>query len=434
MKDSKNKKASPVDIVAIYLSILHLGFSGVIKKLPAVRSTFSAPQRWKRLLNIIGRFFILIVRDPFLKKKFSKNRNYETLRGKPWLFIISENNRNTLSSLKEKIKGAVYVTDVSECKKKDDIVLLLDLRIWLYLYKFPYILWHCYKVYNKEALSYIDYVFKAVGHYEACLWFLKKYRPAYIVFSNDHVILPKALLLAAKSLKIPTVYIQHASVSSYFPPLDFDLNLLEGQATVDIYKAIGPIKGKTHLIGMPKFDSYINCRNQAEKVTRMGVCYGLLDEQGDIERLLFYLKEELPEITFSFRPHPIDNRDFILPEGVCLSTKEETIFEFLQKQDLIIAGNTSTHLEAVLLNVTSIYYAYSAIQNLMDDYYGYYKNNLVKKANSKEELVALIQEQAQKKDKDIYQKAVYYNALVGTENEGKSSALAIQYIDELISN
>ncbi len=425
----------PQKYIDIYFSILQFGFGGLLEVAPkAVRNILSADRTSQRIINIVGRLLTLPFKGLYYRNKYAKQIDYQKLEGVPWLLVTSKNNKDVLRLLKKQLPEAVYLTYEAAVTETEEIVPLLHFHIWLRCYKAPYIFWHFFKKYGRKTWEYMDYVFKGVGQYEASLYFLKKHRPSYIIFSNDHSIFPRALLLAAKALKIPTIYIQHASITPYFPPLDFDLNLLEGQATLDRYALNGRVIGQTKLVGMPKFDAYIPYRNTSTKVSRVGVCCNKMDEATDVEKLLIYLQKQLPNITLTFRPHPADTRVFQLPEGVLHSTSEEPVFEFLQKQDLIMAGNTSIHLEAVLLNVEAVYYEYAPYDKDLSDMYLYHQNELVERANTKEELVSLIKEKANQKELDIYKRAIYYNALVGKKEEGNSAALAVRYIHEFIEN
>jgi len=393
---------------------------------------FSASSAWRRMLNIIGRILTLVPRGIYYYFKHRKHLNYNRLEGKAWLFVISKNNRDVLRVLKKNIPEAVYLTYETAVSEPDDIVSLLHVRTFLHLYRFPLVWWGLYKKYGKRAWSHADYIFKAIGQYEASRHFIKKYQPKYIVFANDHPPLPRAMMLAAKSLDVPTVYVQHASVTLYFPPLLFDLNLLEGQDTLNKYQENGEVQGEVRFIGMPKFDAYTHCRNTNTRVKNIGICCNKMDEVEALNTLMAFLAERLPDVQISFRPHPTDVREFRLPVGVLRSNAtEEPIFEFLQKQDLIIAGNTSTHLEAVLLNVVSIYYEFSPYPPEVSDMYGYYKNGLVEKANTPEHLIQLIEKQVNKKE-NVVQKAQPYNSVIGTAYEGKSGELAVKYIDEFM--
>lgn len=429
--DSKNEVLKKIDI---YFSILQFGFSGLLEVTsPAVRALFSGKTIWKKLINITGRFFLLPIKGIYYRFKYSDQVDYKRIIGNPCLLITSKNNKDVLSLIKQQHKEAVYVSYEGYVTEKEEIIPLLHVSIWLRLYLYPWILFGFYKRYGKKAFRYMDYIFKGVGQYEASVQFLKKFRPQYIVFANDHSIFPRAFLMAAKTLHIPTIYIQHASVTPYFPPLDFDLNLLEGQATLDQYAANGALGGEVKFVGMPKFDPYINCRNTNKKVTRIGVCSNMMDDTKVVEAFLKNLSEVLPELTITFRPHPADTTSFVLPKNVKHSTKEEPVFDFLQKQDLIIAGNTSIHLEAVLLNVVSVYYEYTPFKEDIRDMYRYCKNGLTPHALDFEYLLQLIEKEKKEKNTEIHKKAVYYNAVVGTEYEGKSGELAVQYINEFIN-
>jgi hypothetical protein len=422
------------DKIDLYFSILQFGFSGLLEVTsPAVRALFTAKKTWKKLINIIGRFFLLPIKGIYYRFKYSDQVDYKKIIGKPCLLITSKNNKDVLSLIKQKNKEAVYLTYEAYVTDKEELVPLLHLSIWLRTYLYPWILWSFYKRYGSKAFTYMDYLFKGVGQYEASVQFLKKYRPQYIVFANDHTVFPRAFLMAAKTLNIPTIYIQHASVTPYFPPLDFDLNLLEGQATLDQYASNGPVSGESKFVGMPKFDPYTNCRNTSGKVKNIGVCSNMMDETKVVEAFLSFLSQALPEVTLTFRPHPADPTNFKIPKDIKRSTKEEPVFDFLQNQDLIIAGNTSIHLEAVLLNVVSIYYEYTPFKADIRDMYRYCKNELAYHALDFEQLLEVIKKEQTQKNTAIYKKAEYYNSVVGTEHEGKSGALAVQYINEFMN-
>ncbi len=431
--DQKNTKKN-VRRIDIYFSILQFGFSGLLEVTsPAVRAIFTAKKTWKKLISIVGRFFILPIKGVYYRFKYSDQIDYKRIIGKPCLLIISKNNKDVLSLIKQKNKEAVYLAYEAYVTDKEEIVPLLHFSMWFRTYLYPWVLWRFYKRYGKKAFHYMDYIFKSIGQYEASVQFLKKYRPQYIVFSNDHSVFPRALLMAAKTLNIPTIYIQHASVTPYFPPLDFDLNLLEGQATLDQYISNGRVSGKVQFVGMPKFDPYINFRNTNKKVKCIGVCSNMMDETEVVEAFLVRLSQALPDLNITFRPHPADTTNFKLPKNVRQSTKEEAVFDFLQKQDLIIAGNTSVHLEAVLLNVVSVYYEYTPFKDAIRDMYRYCKNELAYQALNFEHLLDLIEKERNQKNTAIYKKAAYYNAIVGTAHEGRSGALAVQYINEYMA-
>ena len=58
-----------------------------------------------------------------------------------------------------------------------------------------------------------------------------------VVLSNDHSSINRCLRLACEVLNIETLYMQHASVSTLFPPLQFDYALLDGEVAYETYKS-----------------------------------------------------------------------------------------------------------------------------------------------------------------------------------------------------
>jgi hypothetical protein len=58
-----------------------------------------------------------------------------------------------------------------------------------------------------------------------------------------------------------------------------------------------------------------------------------------------------------------------------LTSQQENVFEILRTHDALVAADTSTHLEATLLNVSSMYYRFSPGPTVVD-YYGYAAHGL----------------------------------------------------------
>ena len=349
--------------------------------------------------------------------------------GKIWLMAGSKNNLDSLLFLQEGLADTVFITLNKKAQSMGDYPRLNLHHAALYWFRLPVLFFQLLPIFKDMMLKKPDALFRAMGLEEAALRILQRYKPRALVFTNDHVPDMRGFLWAAGQLGIPTVFIQHASVSTLFPPLRFDLNLLEGQDSLDKYRKCGPLPGKVVLIGMPKFDHYVKYRNASEKVNRIGLCANVMDDLTIIYQTIKELLAAFPELELSFRPHPRDERSFDLPSAVQFSrSDQEGIFEFLKSQDLIIAGDTSTHLEAVLLNIFSVYYPFN---DLVSDYYGYVKNGLIEQPGSLEGLIELI-----KRIKDdrpeVFLRATRYNTHVGTEQEGHSAEMAIRHIKALL--
>lgn len=408
----------------IYRDVLHVSHGPYALLSESRQKSFS----WKAPLRAGGHFLKLLKDLLFYRSKLLLGE--EDVRHKIWLLVGSKNNRDALAFLDDRLPDAAFVAIHKAAAALGPYTRVSYHFALFYYWRFFPLFFYLYPVFGKMLWQKIDLFAEAVGLYKAALAILKKGKPKALVFSNDHGPHMRVFLWAAKKAGIPTIYLQHASVSEYFPPLRFDLSLLEGRDSLQKYQACGAVEGDIKLIGMPKFDRYASKKNQSKKISRIGLCVSLLDEKKRILSVVRALQIHLPAIALSFRPHPREERSFDLPAKVLISdSKTEEIFDFLQRQDLIIAGDTSTHLEAVLLNIVSVYFP---LNDTLSDYYGYVKNGLVPRLETVETLIAYIRKMIAKKT-EVYTRAQYYNAVVGTANEGASGTLAVQAIQNLLS-
>lgn len=423
------------ETVQRYKNILHLRFQSTFSALPPeTLNKLSPASFWKRLLKIN-----LYTAGRLLPNLFSFPPKTEDLSGKIWLYVVSQNNYEALHFLQDSLPGTVFVAgqnkQIGRYNKK---VNRLSLR-WKFFYtiwQFPFVCRGLYKIHGPKAFRFFDLIYIAIGYYEPYLQHLKKYQPRAVVFANDHNDDARAMLLAANKLNIPTIYIQHASVSTAFPPLEFSLSLLEGQDALDKYRECGQVQGQVKLIGMPKADKFLQHRNFRQSVKNIGVCGNLLDDYAALKGTVTALVQQFPELKITFRPHPGDTRDFSFINGLgknatLSNPKTEQAFEFLKAQDLLIAADSSIHLEAALLNIPGIYYRFGE-SNFTYDYYGYVQHQLIENASTPEALIRKIKDY-QIHRPEIYRKAAYYNATIGTEMEGKSHALVVQEISALLA-
>ncbi|MCC9137754.1 hypothetical protein ACFSKU_02400 [Pontibacter silvestris] len=418
----------------LYSNILYLHFSDGFYKLPeSAKNAVSPTKGWMRLLRMAG---YTVVR--LLGNLLKSEERPEELKGKVWLYVLSQNNYDSLKFIQEAIPEAILVAGQrKEIGSYNGVVNRISLRSKiLYYYKFFPLLFNFLRRKPQSTRRFFDLIYDAVGFYEVYLKKLQQYKPACIIFANDHNADARAMLLAANASGIKTAYIQHSSVSTLFPPLQFDLNLLEGQDSLDKYKACGPVAGEVKLVGMPKADDYVKYRNSNTTIKSIGIGCNLMDLTEEIKELVQSLLFSLPDVTIVLRPHPRDKRDFsfikdIAPSHIIFSdSNKESAFKFLQRIDVQISGNSGIHLEAVLLNVWSIYINLNPSENLYD-YYGFISNNLVDAVTDREGLINLLRKKLNSKP-DVYLKAQYYNATVGTQYDGSSSKLALKYLADFI--
>jgi hypothetical protein len=415
--------------------ILQLRFTDLFSGLPpTVLASISPANPLQRLVRVAGYAAVRLVGHLFQPIK-----NTDKLRGAVWLYVVSANNYDALSFIKDARPDAVLVAGQGKNigRYGQEVNRLSLRRKILYYWQYPAALLGLRRAVGGRALRFFDLIFYAIGYYEVYRRALRHYQPQAVVFANDHNDDARALLLACRAEGVPTAYVQHASVSTNFPPLGFDLSLLEGQDALDKYRQCGPVRGQVELVGMPKADGFLAQRNTALQVRRVAVACNLLDELPALAETLAYLLRELPDLTFTLRPHPGDRRDFAalrqaLPTLQWSNPQQENVFQFLQTHDALLAADTSTHLEATLLNVASVYYRFSPSPTLAD-YYGYAAHGLSEWAYTLPELYAALSRLARHKPLDLYRRATYYNATLGTPDEGHSRELAVRRLGEWLA-
>lgn len=412
------------------LDILHLYLSEVVAAFaaPARRTLYGLTigEKWRRA----GEAFLKTIKNTIYF--FTHQKDYQKqLADKNWIYLVGTNNYHSLEFLKDEIEDTVYVTPFKFQKPGETIVPLhLPMHFFYFIKNLPELI---RLIFSKKypVLRAWDAAVRACGQYDASLLLLKKLRPKSITFSNDHTIEPRALLLAAKTLNLPTFYIQHACVRPDFPPLKFSVSFLEGQDALDKYRESGVVDGAVELIGVPRIAPYLDKKNTNTTVKKIGICSNLLDSIDAIQATIHVLAEHFPTLQFTYRPHPADKRPLDLPPNIRLSkSNEENAFEFLTRQDLIIAGNTSIHYEAAILNVVPVYYKFDK-GGKTDDMYGFVRKGLVEEAGGVEELVGVIKKEEVSKNNVIF-KSKYYHALLGTTHEQESQRIVIRKIKSFL--
>ena len=225
---------------------------------------------------------------------------------------------------------------------------------------------------------------------------LTKTKPKLVIVSNDHSLNCRSLRLAAEILGIKTLYIQHASVSNIFPPLEFDFALLDGSIAYKTYLSCykknkitnrikkNAAKSKIILTGQKKI-IHTNLKKFRIKTLFIGLAINTLDDFSHLRLLLNNLS--LAKVKCLVRLHPnqsllfekklkkyIKNKKWITLSDF----KKETVGNYFRNLDIVIAGNSSIHIEAALAGLPTFYYEMSD-NVIKPDYYNYVKNGITKK-------------------------------------------------------
>lgn len=253
----------------------------------------------------------------------------------------------------------------------------------------------------------------------------------YYIASNDHSGMSQVGFVAAKKAGIKTIYVQHASVSDKFPPLDVDYALLEGEDAKSKYLAAGPTRAKIELVGTMKYDPYLQ-RSELDILGELiGVCLGIECHDYDQNFALCAELEKLKK-PFSLRFHPAVSQSIrkrFSEAGWAFSQpEEETALDFIMRCHTIVSGDSNILLEAIILKRRPLYFA-SDGEGL--DYYGFLKAGILDTTHFRFEHVII----ALGEDFDIAshrQSAKYFCDTINSPFEGRSTELAIKSLNKII--
>ena len=226
---------------------------------------------------------------------------------------------------------------------------------------------------------------------------LKKIQPKIVLVSNDHHVFSRSLRLSAEILNIKTLYAQHASVSKVFPPLEFDYALLDGNVAYKTYLDCYQIQKKINsrikknvtncqvfLTGQKKM---VIKKNKEKKLKgiHIGLAVNPFDDFYHVNKILDHFSRM--NVKCVVRTHQSQTLLFIKKlkiyikdkDWLCWSdSREELIEDYFMNVNILIASNSSIHLEAALAGLPTFYYEMSK-EVLFSDYYGYVKKGISKR-------------------------------------------------------
>lgn len=215
---------------------------------------------------------------------------------------------------------------------------------------------------------------------------LLKKLPRSLCVANDHVPVCVASLFSAKRLGVSTCYIQHAPVTRYFPPLDFDVSLLFDRESKAIYEKISLSNDQVmsgRVIIFSPFESEFSHPRVDSLPLTVGICLSFLPDDVGLARLVKELIER-PEISMVFlRRHPRcrrEFREFTMNEKVIMQERGGELGDFLSKIDVALVPSSGVAIEALHSGVPTFYVP--RLDRLEDDYYGFVRREILPKFNS----------------------------------------------------
>ncbi|MDX1490605.1 MAG: hypothetical protein R3332_04925 [Pseudohongiellaceae bacterium] len=224
------------------------------------------------------------------------------------------------------------------------------------------------------SYSYLSFFYRNISYI----------RPSCVLTANDHNVQNRCFIAIANYLDCRTAYLQHASVSKFFPALSVDWAFLDGKASEEIY-----VKCQTNRPDRAsrKFVSIFHTGQKKILTTsdRGNTSIGLaVNAFIDLETI-----ESVYNLTLFFgyklhlRWHPTQEsvdieqlkRKYGSRDSVILSDpSKEDVASYLSRLRYLVAGNSSIHLEAALAGVVPLYFETSDFVSW--DYYGYVKKGI----------------------------------------------------------
>ncbi|SFR44922.1 hypothetical protein SAMN04488070_1136 [Pseudidiomarina maritima] len=269
---------------------------------------------------------------------------------------------------------------------------------------------------------------------------LPKINPKMVLISNDHNVPNRCLIAVSRYLGVRTAYVQHASVSEFFPALTVDYAFLDGQHSFDIYKTcvnnISPylkreFSTEVYLTGQQKKLKFSKSRRQKS----IGIAINKLDNLDSYISLIIFLTRS--GLSLIVRWHPNQSKSDVKKilelgeNNSCVKLSDpyqDNISDYLEKVSIIVAGDSGIHLEAALSGVYPVYYNES-FDSKIKDYYGFVKSGLAYAVSDQKELLTLINGIRNLKiNKNSIQ---YYSDTFGTPLEGRESELVAKLICKL---
>ncbi|MDR2037688.1 MAG: hypothetical protein LBQ60_07180 [Bacteroidales bacterium] len=361
----------------------------------------------------------------------SKSSDHSSAKRCTYLFIAATNNN---------IRALIPIQQLTENSRLLYRNELHSQRVYFYAMAFaPKVLYQLLtsngfirKAYKKRFIRFCltyGYVYEAKR-------ILKKITPDILILSNDHAPLPRAYMRVAQHLGIKTAYIQHASVTEYFPPLEFDYAFLDGRESFEKYTRRNAAKSMIFLSGASRFDT-LSGQEQVYSPAgyKIGIAVNPVDNPDKVFQLVQQLLYSSPEVEITVRPHPAmpllewennaSKLNYKISDG-----KEENPLHFISVHDVFISGASSFHLDVAACSKRSYYFNFT--NDLSIDYYGYIESGLITDVSlfTAHQIIHLLKS----RPKEPYENPMtsYYLANYHTPYWGRASELISNTLKALI--
>lgn len=304
----------------------------------------------------------------------------------------------------------------------------------IYILTFLFNYWLSTKKEKKIIRSYLDDFLYTIGTTVMAEKLIKRNKVRLLIMANDHSVLFRAFKKAADGCNIPTMYLQHASVTYRFPPLQFSYSFLDGMDSFEKYYTIGNMKGDVFICGAPRFDIISKYSKKQISHFTIGVAINMLDDESEVKRLCLFLQEKGYN-DIIIRPHPrmVFDYEWCLAHDIRVSdSKTELSFDFLSNISMMISGESGIHLDAALVNVRSICYNFNNDKSIKD-WYSFQKHGMYPYVNN---YISLLHELEKKRTNENNNEDIvpFYNASYGLPVNGHVGDLLAEFVNMFLEN
>lgn len=368
---------------------------------------------WSMILIILSKITNAIIKGPYCNKE---------LKSEILFFESSLNCRRALEPVWRNLDNSIYAVMNKECLSR----ITIAFYSLLYIPTF-FIIYRKQTSDNRLMMRYFfdNYLF-SYGMLKVFDDYFRLHKIKLLVVANDHSTLIRCALHIAKIYDIPTLYLQHCSVTEEFPPLNFTYSFLDGEETLLKYKAVGKLSGRIYLSGNPRFDVLSYVKKQESDI--IGIALNKADNLIKVKHLCEFLIKNKKSVCV--RPHPtipIHTFDWCKEKNIELSDPyKESSFDFISRIKLLIAGESGIHLDAALMFTPSVYFDMLEV-GVTYDWYGYIKNGLIAVAKTQDVLLDVI-EKSTNNMKRLQDKVEWYNASTGKAVNGRIGEMIANFI------
>jgi len=354
--------------------------------------------------------FLQIVRHFYFLFRFFSTKSRKIIKTDVLAFYETSNQKKVIIDVCEHIKEfkqiRLLVLDCFSKAVKSEETFLVTFNILDVVLGIIYGLINCFNIIRKlnniDNRLYKNQLSDFLSAYAWTSYFLRILvvsRPSCVIIANDHNPSNRSLIAVCNILNIKTIYIQHASITRFMPPICCDLNFVYGSATKDLYGEIRKIESnpsyfiKDHheiiLSGVQK-----NLYNTFSIVNNTKTAIGIAINHDDPIQSVKNLIDKLSIKTKSniiLRFHPSQEKESIKVlyntfrnyNNVLVSNPlEMNLGEFFSKVKLVIAGNSGILLDAIINNLPTFYFKFDT--DSFDDFYYFVKYRLTTEKNIEE--------------------------------------------------